>query len=65
MMLTAIKAIGREHAWVPNEALRHCFGTRKAEQMLMAGHSADDVMRMVTEVMGHTSVESSAAMCSR
>jgi integrase len=58
-MLTAMKSIGRERAWVPNEALRHCFGTRKAEQMLMAGHSAGDVMRMVMEVMGHTSAESS------
>lgn len=59
VMLTAMKAIDRPGAWVPNEALRHCFGTRKAEQLLMSGHSAGDVMRMVMEVLGHTSVESS------
>jgi integrase len=59
VMLTAMKSIGRERAWVPNEALRHCFGTRKAEQLLISGHSAGDVIRMIMEVMGHTSAESS------
>ena len=58
-MLKAMKAIGRPGAWTPNEALRHCFGTRTAERLLRDGNRQQDALRMIMEIMGHTSVETS------
>jgi integrase len=54
-MLTAMKSIGKPNAWRPNEALRHCFGTRTAERLLREGQGESDAIRMVMSIMGHTS----------
>jgi integrase len=43
----------------PNEALRHCFGTRAAERLLREGRPQTDVIRLVMDMMGHTTTESS------
>lgn len=43
----------------PNEALRHCFGTRTAERLILGGMSRDAAQRAVMDVMGHTSKVSS------
>ena len=51
-------ATGLPHA-KPNECLRHCFGTRRAAEMLRAGSGREDVTRLIMEFMGHSSVESS------
>ncbi len=55
VMLSAMKQIGRPNAWRPNEALRHCFGTRTAERLLSEGQGEHDAIRMVMSIMGHTS----------
>lgn len=60
VMLTAMKAIGKQNAWRPNEALRHCFGTRTAERLLRDGRSNMDAIGQVMAIMGHTSAETSA-----
>jgi len=39
----------------PNEALRHCFGTRTAERLIAEGRSRDDAQAAVMAVMGHVS----------
>jgi integrase len=57
---TAAKSIGCAGKWKPNEALRHCFGTRAAERLLRDGVSNIDAIRMVMSIMGHTSSETSA-----
>ena len=54
-MLKAMEQIGRPKAWRPNEALRHCFGTRTAERLLCEGQGEHDAIRMVMSIMGHTS----------
>ena len=56
----AAKAIGCEGKWKPNEALRHCFGTRTAERLLRDGATNVDAIRMVMSIMGHTSSATSA-----
>ncbi|MCH7866688.1 MAG: tyrosine-type recombinase/integrase, partial [Myxococcales bacterium] len=56
----AAKSIGCTGKWKPNEALRHCFGTRAAERLLREGVSNVDAIRMVMSIMGHTSAETSA-----
>jgi integrase/recombinase XerC len=43
----------------PNEALRHCFGTRTANKLLREGRGQSDAIRMVMQIMGHTTTESS------
>ncbi|TMA33478.1 MAG: hypothetical protein E6J87_10040 [Deltaproteobacteria bacterium] len=43
----------------PNEALRHCFGTRAAARLLREGRREGDVIRLVMQIMGHTTTESS------
>jgi site-specific recombinase XerD len=43
----------------PNEALRHCFGTRTANKLLREGKGESDAIRMVMQIMGHTTTESS------
>jgi integrase len=43
----------------PNEALRHCFGTRTAARLLREGRGQGDALRIVMEIMGHTTTESS------
>ncbi len=55
VMLRAMKSIGKPKAWRPNEALRHCFGTRTAERLLREGQGESDAIRMVMSIMGHTS----------
>ncbi len=55
VMLAAMRAIGKPKAWRPNEALRHCFGTRTAERLLTEGYGEHDAIRMVMSIMGHTS----------
>ncbi len=52
------KATGLAHR-KPNESLRHCFGTRRAEILLRDGKGREDVSRLLMEFMGHTSIESS------
>lgn len=39
----------------PNEALRHCFGTRTAERLIAEGRSRDEAQAAVMAVMGHVS----------
>lgn len=46
--------LGLEHV-KPNEALRHCFGTRTAERLIGEGMSRDEAQAAVMNVMGHTS----------
>jgi integrase len=58
-MLKAMNAIGKPDAWAPNEALRHCYGTRTAERLLKDGNRQHDAMRLIMTIMGHTSVETS------
>jgi integrase len=43
----------------PNEALRHCFGTRAATRLLQEGRGEGDAIRLVMQIMGHTTTESS------
>lgn len=43
----------------PNEALRHCFGTRAAARLLREGRGEGDAIRIVMQIMGHTTTESS------
>jgi len=43
----------------PNEALRHCFGTRAAARLLREGRGEGDAIRLVMQIMGHTTTESS------
>ena len=58
-MLKAMERIGKPKAWRPNEALRHCFGTRTAERLLRDGNGETDAIRMVMSIMGHTSAATS------
>lgn len=44
----------------PNEALRHCFGTRRVEKMLADGASLEEARAAVKRVMGHVSDKTSA-----
>lgn len=39
----------------PNESLRHCFGTRTAERLILGGMSRDQAQAAVMSIMGHTS----------
>ena len=39
----------------PNEALRHCFGTRTAERLMLQGMTRDQAQAAVMQIMGHTS----------
>ncbi len=39
----------------PNEALRHCFGTRAAERLIAQGMSREDAQAAIMRIMGHTS----------
>ncbi len=48
------KRLGLPHV-KPNEALRHCFGTRTAERLIREGMSRDAAQQAVMGVMGHTS----------
>jgi len=48
------KDLGLSHV-KPNEALRHCFGTRAAEKLIAQGMSRDEAQAAVMRVMGHTS----------
>ena len=48
------KDLGLSHV-KPNEALRHCFGTRTAEKLIAQGMSRDEAQAAVMRVMGHTS----------
>lgn len=48
------KRLGLPHV-KPNEALRHCFGTRTAERLIRDGMSRDSAQEAVMRVMGHTS----------
>lgn len=57
VMLRAMKAAG--FSTRPNEALRHCFGTRTAARLLREGQGQGDAIRTVMAVMGHTSEVSS------
>ncbi len=59
-MLKAMEDIGKPKAWRPNEALRHCFGTRTAERLLREGNGEHDAIRMVMTIMGHTSAATSS-----
>lgn len=43
----------------PNEALRHCFGTRTAERLIRDGMSRSEAQGAVMRVMGHTSLKTS------
>jgi integrase len=53
-LLKAMKeSCGR--VWKPNEAMRHCFGTRAATLMLRGGDAQQDVIRKIMTTMGHTS----------
>jgi integrase len=54
-MLKAMFDIGKPKAWRPNEALRHCFGTRTAERLLRDGDAEGDVFRKLMLIMGHKS----------
>jgi integrase len=53
----ACKRLGKR--WRPNEALRHCFGTRAAERLMGEGFTMADAARQIMIVMGHTSVATS------
>ena len=55
----AAETIGCAGRWKPNEALRHCFGTRTAERLLRTGASSNDAIRQVMAIMGHTSAVTS------
>ena len=55
----AAAAIGCAGKWKPNEALRHCFGTRTAERLLRDGASHTDAIRQVMAIMGHTTADTS------
>ena len=59
VMLKAMERIEKPKAWRPNEALRHCFGTRTAERLLRDGNGETDAIRMVMSIMGHTSAATS------
>jgi integrase len=59
MMLKAMREIGKPKAWRPNEALRHCSGTRTAERLLRDRNGETDATRMVMSIMGHTSAATS------
>ena len=52
------KRLGLSHV-KPNEALRHCFGTRKAEELLSAGYSQAEARMMLMPYMGHSSIKTS------
>jgi hypothetical protein len=54
------EAIGCARKWKPNEALRHCFGTRSAERSLRDGAGNTDAIRQEMAIMGHTSNETSS-----
>ena len=43
----------------PNEGLRHCFGTRKAEEMLRAGMSQAEAQMTIMAYMGHSEIKTS------
>jgi len=53
----ACKRVGAR--WKPNEALRHCFGTRAAERLMGDGFTMADAARQIMLVRGHTSVATS------
>ena len=53
----ACERVGKH--WKPNEALRHCFGTRAAERLMGDGFTMADAARQIMLVMGHTSVATS------
>ncbi len=55
----AAASIGCAGKWKPNEALRHCFGTRTAERLLRGGASSTDAIRQVMAIMGHTTADTS------
>ncbi len=57
VMLAAMRAA--EVRTRPNEALRHCYGTRVANQLLRDGATAGDASRKLMAMMGHTSVTTS------
>lgn len=57
VMLRAMEAAG--FSTRPNEALRHCFGTRTAARLLRDGKGQGDAIRLVMAMMGHTSESSS------
>ena len=42
----------------PNEALRHCFGTRTAERLIAGGMSREAAKRAVADILGHVSMTS-------
>lgn len=53
-LLEAMKTACRR-TWKPNEAMRHCFGTRAASELLRGGQAQQDVIRKIMATMGHTS----------
>ena len=57
VMESAMKAVGFRTR--PNEALRHCFGTRTAARLLQEGKGQGDAIRLVMAIMGHSTTESS------
>jgi integrase len=58
VMLAAMAKVGIRTR--PNEALRHCFGTRVANKLLRDGSSINDASRKLMMMMGHTSIETSS-----
>lgn len=48
------KRLGLAHV-KPNEALRHCFGTRTVERLMSQGMSREAAQEAVMRIMGHTS----------
>lgn len=57
VMIAAMEAAGVKTR--PNEALRHCYGTRIANHLLRDGATAGDASRKIMAMMGHTSVSTS------
>jgi len=57
MMHKGMKAAGFKTK--PNEALRHCYGTRTAARLLKEKMGREDVIRIVMDIMGHSTTESS------
>jgi len=43
----------------PNEALRHCFGTRTAARLMQESRGEVDAIRIIMHAMGHTTTASS------
>jgi integrase len=57
VMLAAMKSV--DVHTTPNEALRHCYGTRVANRLLREGSGEGDASRKIMQMMGHTSVTTS------